>query len=199
MRRSTIARLVERLHRTLFRRSWGLANQRRYSNQSPGRHRARPVGRPRQGAAVSRCIGCLGGAVRDEIADFGFVQGDGPDEVGDACPRARRAGVRGRLPQGRPRRCAGRRERARRCAAAIGGRRLRVDANEAWDTLTARRMIAQLTAVRAWSSSSSPRPPTAPPPWPGSAGASARADRGRPAGARRRSTCSRPAGTRRPT
>ncbi len=53
--------------------------------------------------------------------------------------------------------------------AAIGERRLRLDANEAWDTLTARRMIDGLPAVRRRSSSSSPRPPRAPPPWPGCA------------------------------
>lgn len=135
------ARLVERLHRTHFG-GVGPANQRRYSNQilagielalwdALGKSLGQPVHR------------LLGGAVRDEIGYFGFVQGDGPEEVGaharelagqgfeviymkvgrgDALDVANTAAVR----------------------AAIGGRRLRVDANEAWDSLTARRMIEQL-------------------------------------------------------
>ena len=136
-----IARLVERLHRGGFG-GIGPGNQRRYSNQiltgvelalwdAVGKALGQPVHR------------LLGGAVRDEIAYFGFVQGDGPEEVaahardlagqgfeviylkvgrGDALDLANTQAVR----------------------AAIGGRRLRVDANEAWDTLTARRMIALL-------------------------------------------------------
>ena len=80
MTRSTIARLVERLHRKHFG-GVGPANQRRYSNQilagielalwdAVGKALGQPVHR------------LLGGAVRDEIAYFGFVQGDGPEEVG---------------------------------------------------------------------------------------------------------------------
>lgn len=136
-----IARLVERLHRGGFG-GIGPGNQRRYSNQiltgvelalwdAVGKALGQPVHR------------LLGGAVRDEIAYFGFVQGDGPEAVaaharelagqgfeviylkvgrGDALDLANTQAVR----------------------TAIGGRRLRVDANEAWDTLTARRMIALL-------------------------------------------------------
>src|SRR5215213_23148 len=78
---SDLARLVERLHRTCFG-GVGPGNQRRYSNQilagielalwdALGKALGEPVHR------------LMGGAVRDEIAYFGFVQGDGPDEVGD--------------------------------------------------------------------------------------------------------------------
>jgi L-alanine-DL-glutamate epimerase-like enolase superfamily enzyme len=138
-----IARLTERLHRKHFG-GVGPANHRRYSNQilagvelalwdAVGKALGQPVHR------------LMGGAVRDEIAYFGFVQGDGPEEVsvharelagqgfeviymkvgrGDELDVANAAAVR----------------------AAIGDRRLRMDANEAWDTLTARRMIARLLA-----------------------------------------------------
>jgi muconate cycloisomerase len=136
-----IARLTERLHRRHFG-GVGPANHRRYGNQilagvelalwdAHGKLLGQPVHR------------LMGGAVRDEIAYFGFVQGDGPEEVaaharelvgqgvevvylkvgrGDELDVANTAAVR----------------------AAIGDRRLRLDANEAWDTLTARRMIARL-------------------------------------------------------
>ena len=156
----------------------GPGNQRRYSNQilagielalwdAVGKALGQPVHR------------LMGGAVRDEVAYFGFIQGDGPDEVARACARARRPGLRGPLPQGRPRRRAGRREHARG-ADGDRGRRLRVDANEAWDTLTARRMIA-LLAPFGLEFVEQPRPPTAPAHWPGSADEPG-ADRGRPAG-----------------
>jgi L-alanine-DL-glutamate epimerase-like enolase superfamily enzyme len=136
-----IARLVERLHRTYFG-GVGPGNQRRYSNQvlagieialwdALGKALGQPVHR------------LLGGAVRDEIAYFGFVQGDGPDEVGD---HARELAGQGfevvYLKVGRGEALDVANTRAVR--TAIGGRRLRVDANEAWDTLTARRMIALL-------------------------------------------------------
>ena len=87
----------------------------------------------------------MGGAVRDEIAYFGFVQGDGPEEV--ARMRASWPGqgfevIYLKVGRGDELDVAN----ARAVRAAIGGRRLRLDANEAWDTLTARRMIAKLMA-----------------------------------------------------
>ena len=136
-----IARLTERLHRKHFG-GVGPANQRRYSNQilagvelalwdAVGKLLGQPVHR------------LMGGAVRDEIAYFGFVQGDGPEEVG---AHARELAGQGfeviYLKVGRGDELDVANTRAVR--AAIGGRRLRVDANEAWDTLTARRMIEKL-------------------------------------------------------
>ena len=136
-----IARLVERLHRTHFA-GVGPANQRRYSNQilagvelalwdAVGKTLGQPVHR------------LLGGAVRDEIAYFAFIQGDGPEEVG---AHARELVGQGfavfYLKVGRGDELDVANTRAVR--AAIGERRLRLDANEAWDTLTARRMIARL-------------------------------------------------------
>ena len=136
-----IARLTERLHRKHFG-GLGPANQRRYSNQilagvelalwdAVGKLLGQPVHR------------LMGGAVRDEIAYFGFVQGDGPEEVG---AHARELAGQGfeviYLKVGRGDELDVANTKAVR--AAIGGRRLRVDANEAWDTLTARRMIEKL-------------------------------------------------------
>ncbi|MGD9509454.1 MAG: mandelate racemase/muconate lactonizing enzyme family protein [Geminicoccaceae bacterium] len=137
-----IARLVERLHRKHFG-GIGPANQRRYSNQiltgvelalwdAVGKALGQPVHR------------LLGGAVRDEIAYFGFVQGDGPEEVG---AHARELAEQGfaviylKVGRGDELDVAN----ARAVRAAIGEqRRLWMDANEAWDTLTARRMIDKL-------------------------------------------------------
>jgi muconate cycloisomerase len=136
-----IARLVERLHRKHFG-GIGPANQRRYSNQilagvelalwdAVGKALGQPVHR------------LLGGAVRDEIAYFGFVQGDGPEEVG---AHARELAGQGfeviymKVGRGDELDVAN----ARAVRAAIGERRLRMDANESWDTLTARRMIERL-------------------------------------------------------
>ena len=135
------ARLVERLHRKHFG-GLGPANQRRYSNQilagielalwdAVGKALQQPVHR------------LLGGAVHDEIAYFGFVQGDGPEEVG---AHARDLAGQGfeviylKVGRGDELDVAN----AKAVRAAIGDRRLRLDANEAWDTLTARRMIAKL-------------------------------------------------------
>ena len=136
-----IARLVERLHRTCFG-GIGPGNQRRYSNQilagielalwdAVGKALGQPVHR------------LMGGAVRDEVAYFGFIQGDGPDQVAE---HARELAGQGfevlYLKVGRGDALDLANTRAVR--TAIGERRLRVDANEAWDTLTARRMIALL-------------------------------------------------------
>ena len=139
----------------------------------------------------------MGGAVRDEIAYFGFVQGDGPEEVG---AHARELAGQGfeviYLKVGRGDELDVANTAAVR--AAIGGRRLRVDANEAWDTLTARRMIAKLKALR-------PGVPRAAvdrgePGGTGPAAPACRRCRSRPTRwSRRRSRCSRSAGTRRPT
>ena len=135
------ARLVERLHRKHFG-GLGPANQRRYSNQilagielalwdALGKALGQPVHR------------LLGGAVRDEIAYFGFIQGDATAEV---AAHARELAGQGfevlYLKVGRGDALDLANTRAVR--AAIGDRRLRLDANEAWDTLTARRMIAAL-------------------------------------------------------
>jgi muconate cycloisomerase len=136
-----IARLSERLHRKHFG-GLGPANQRRFSNQilagvelalwdALGKLLGQPVHQ------------LMGGAVRDEIAYFGFVQGDGPEEV---AAHARELAAQGfeviYLKVGRGDELDLVNTRAVR--EAIGGRRLRLDANEAWDTLTARRMIASL-------------------------------------------------------
>jgi len=135
------ARLVERLHRKHFG-GLGPANQRRYSNQilagielalwdAVGKALQQPVHR------------LMGGAVHDEIAYFGFVQGDGSEEVG---AHARELAGQGfeviylKVGRGDQLDVAN----AKAVRAAIGDRRLRLDANEAWDTLTARRMITKL-------------------------------------------------------
>jgi L-alanine-DL-glutamate epimerase-like enolase superfamily enzyme len=136
-----IARLTERLHRTHFG-GVGPGNQRRYSNQilagvelalwdALGKLLGQPVHR------------LMGGAVRDEVAYFGFVQGDGPEEV---AAHARELAAQGfeviylKVGRGDELDVAN----AQAVRAAIGDRRLRLDANEAWDTLTARRMIGKL-------------------------------------------------------
>ena len=132
------ARLIERLYRQHFG-GLGPANQRRYANQilagvelalwdALGKFLGQPVHR------------LLGGAVRDEIAYFGFVQGDGPDEV---AAHARELAGQGfeviylKVGRGDALDLAN----VKAVRASIGERRLRLDANEAWDTLTARRMI----------------------------------------------------------
>ena len=46
----------------------------------------------------------LGGAVRDKVEYFGFVQGDTPDELAAHAKELLRSGLQGSLHQGRPRR-----------------------------------------------------------------------------------------------
>jgi L-alanine-DL-glutamate epimerase-like enolase superfamily enzyme len=87
----------------------------------------------------------LGGAVRDRIQYFGFPQGDTVEEL--ACEAKQWADSGCEVIYVK----VGRGEEldlsiVKRVRAAIGGRRLRLDANEAWDALTARRMIKSLAA-----------------------------------------------------
>jgi L-alanine-DL-glutamate epimerase-like enolase superfamily enzyme len=98
------------------------------------------------GKATGRAVHeLLGGAVRDQIQYFGFPQGDTAEEL---AREARQWATRG---------CeviyvkVGRGETldlaiAKQVREAIGGKRLRLDANEAWDVLTAHRMIKALAA-----------------------------------------------------
>jgi muconate cycloisomerase len=82
----------------------------------------------------------LGGAVRDEIRYFGFPQGETPEAVAeDAREWARRGCEVIYVKVGRGAELDV--EIVRQVRAAIGGRRLRLDANEVWDRLTALRMI----------------------------------------------------------
>ena len=87
----------------------------------------------------------LGGRVRKQIEYFGFPQGGTPEEVSES---AREWAARGSqviyVKVGRGDQLDV--EIARKVRAAIGTRRLRLDANEAWDTLTAHRMIQALAA-----------------------------------------------------
>lgn len=85
----------------------------------------------------------LGGAVHDEVRYFGFVQGDTPDEI------ARHAGelvgqgfqvIYVKVGRGDALDL----EVVRAVRAAIGNARLRLDANEAWDVMQARRMFSML-------------------------------------------------------
>ena len=85
----------------------------------------------------------LGGAQRDYIQYFGFAQGKGPGELALDAKRYADAGYEViYLKIGR-----GQKKDLDSVAAvrgAIGSSRLRADANENWDMLTARRMIAAL-------------------------------------------------------
>jgi muconate cycloisomerase len=85
----------------------------------------------------------LGGAVRDHVQHFGFLQGDGAEQLAaDAGAMAAEGYEVIYLKVGR----GTEKDLANVAAvrAAIGERRLRLDANEAWDMLTARRMIRLL-------------------------------------------------------
>lgn len=86
----------------------------------------------------------LGGTVRPAVEYFGFLQGDTADELAEDARQAVASGFSviymkvGRGAETDMRNVAAVRE-------AIGDRRLRLDANEAWDTLTAIRMIRDLS------------------------------------------------------
>jgi len=85
----------------------------------------------------------LGGAMRDEIAYFGFPQGGEPEQIARSAQTWVERGAEVIYVK------VGRGDDldhaiVRAVRAAIGDRRLRVDANEAWDVLTARRMIRRL-------------------------------------------------------
>jgi L-alanine-DL-glutamate epimerase-like enolase superfamily enzyme len=86
----------------------------------------------------------LGGAVRDTIGYFGFVQGDTPDELAAHAKELADEGFKVLYVK------VGRGEEldlaiVGAVRAAVGKRaRLRLDANEVWDMLTARRMFEKL-------------------------------------------------------
>ncbi len=84
----------------------------------------------------------LGGAIRDRVEYFGFVQGETPKELARHAGELKRRGFkviyvkvgRGDIDI----------EIVRAVRKSIGNTRPRLDANEAWDTLTARRMFEKL-------------------------------------------------------
>jgi len=86
----------------------------------------------------------LGGAVRDKIEYFGFVQGDTPAELAAHARELTKAGFKVLYVK------VGRGDEldvaiVSEVRKAIGNKvRLRLDANEAWDMLTARRMFEKL-------------------------------------------------------
>jgi muconate cycloisomerase len=98
------------------------------------------------GKATDRAVHeLLGGALRDEIDYFGFAQGDSAEELAEDARALAEAGCEVIYVK------VGRGEAldmaiARQVRAAIGDKRLRLDANEAWDPLTATRMIRNLAA-----------------------------------------------------
>ena len=138
---SNINAIMAYCHRALFS-SQGPGNHRRLSLQvSAGLEMALwdLIGKVNK-TAVHKL---LGGAQRDYIQYFGFAQGNGPDELALDAKRYADAGYEvmymkiGRGQQNDLDSVAAVRE-------AIGRLRLRADANENWDMLTARRMIAAL-------------------------------------------------------
>lgn len=96
------------------------------------------------GKAAGRPVhSLLGGAMRDRIRYFGFPQGKSPEEIArSALAWVERGAEVIYVKVGRD--DALDYEIVRAVRAAIGDRRLRLDANEAWDVLTARRMIRRL-------------------------------------------------------
>jgi L-alanine-DL-glutamate epimerase-like enolase superfamily enzyme len=85
----------------------------------------------------------LGGAVRDEIRYFGFVQGDKPKELADHARALVKQGfevVYVKVGRGEALDL----EIVRAVRESIGNARLRLDANEVWDGMEARRMFEKL-------------------------------------------------------
>lgn len=85
----------------------------------------------------------LGGAVRDEIKYFGFPQGSSPEALAEEARIWSETGsevIYIKIGRGDALDMAN----VEKVRAAIGNKRLRVDANEAWDPLTATRMIKKL-------------------------------------------------------
>ncbi len=85
----------------------------------------------------------LGGARREYIQYFGFAQGKGPNELAVDAKRYADAGyevIYMKIGRGQQNDL----DSVAAVRAAIGNSRLRADANENWDMLTARRMIAAL-------------------------------------------------------
>ena len=86
-----------------------------------------------------------GGAVHPEISYFGFLQGDTAGALARDAKRAIDEGfsvIYMKIGRGE----AIDLDNVAAVRSAIGGRRLRLDANEAWDVLTARRMFGKLAA-----------------------------------------------------
>jgi muconate cycloisomerase len=86
----------------------------------------------------------LGGAVRDRIQYFGFPQGETAEEIAREAKEWADSGadvIYVKVGRGETLDLA----IAKQVRAAIGNKRLRLDANEAWDVLTARRMIQALS------------------------------------------------------
>jgi muconate cycloisomerase len=136
-----IARLAALVHQAGFA-GGGPGNQRRFSNQIvaglemalwdvAGKAVEQPVHR------------LLGGAVHDRIRHFGFLQGDTAAEL-SAHARALIAEGHSVIYLKIGRGAAKDLENVAAVRSVIGDRRLRLDANEAWDLLTARRMIDAL-------------------------------------------------------
>jgi muconate cycloisomerase len=96
------------------------------------------------GKATGRAVHeLLGGAVRDKIQYFGFPQGETAEELARDARRWADAGcevIYVKIGRGESLDLA----IAEQVRAAIGNKRLRLDANDAWDALTARRMIKAL-------------------------------------------------------
>ncbi len=85
----------------------------------------------------------LGGAQRDYVQYFGFAQGKGPNELAADAKRHVDAGhevIYMKIGRGQQNDL----DAVAAVRSAIGSSRLRVDANENWDMLTARRMILAL-------------------------------------------------------
>ena len=101
--------------------------------------------------AAGKTVGCavhelLGGKVREEIEYFGFIQGDTAEELASHAADLVKEGHRviyGKVGRGEQQDV----EIVREVRAAVGESvRLRFDPNEAWDPLTAVRMIRKLAS-----------------------------------------------------
>ena len=137
-----MARLAERAYQANIG-SIGVGSARRFANQGlaglelalwdlVGKAGGEPVHR------------LLGGAVHDSIGYFAFPQGETPAELAETARAAAEADypvIYVKIGRGRDLDV----EIAGQVRAAIGSRRLRLDANEAWDVLTAVDMIRRLT------------------------------------------------------
>lgn len=87
----------------------------------------------------------LGGAVREHIQYFGFPQGGSPEELSNEARAWLELGsevIYLKVGRGEAVDMAN----VEQVRAVIGNKRLRIDANEAWDPLTASRMIRKLAA-----------------------------------------------------
>ncbi len=96
------------------------------------------------GKAAGRAVHeLLGGPVHDEIQYFGFAQGETAEELAAHARSLSEAGcevIYAKIGRGEALDLA----IAKELRAAIGERRLRLDTNEAWDPLTAARMLRKL-------------------------------------------------------